>query len=250
MTIYKKRFSAKPGLSGDLRALSLLQKFICADFEPLTDIDIDMFKKTAYPHLHARLWLEAAARDRILQRNSIKIPDLIKASRSVLISSSFRSALFHKIFCLELGYKNLTPAQMSSHINKVLLELKPNATNSYPSLLMLLFASEIFNHDFPASKLAPFAKAYIGKCPIFSPLEEQFYNILLIPESSKVLNYCQEFSPITFQKMYIWILAAAKEKKTGNPGKYIAELRTFRKNLRWTEQLLLNRFIQLIEECP
>jgi len=246
----QKRFSAKPDLSGDLKALALLQRFICAGFEPSTAMDVDIFQKTVYPHLHARLWLEAAARDRILQRNSIKIPDLIKASRSVLTPSAFRSELFHKIIFLELGYKNLTPAQLSSHIKKILLELEPNATNSYPSLLMLLFSSEIFNHNFSASKLAPFAKAYIGKCPVFSPLEEQFYNILNEQDSSKVLNYCQLFSPITFQKMYIWILAAAKEKRAGNPGKYIVELKSFRKDLRWTEQLLLNRFIQLIENCP
>ena len=245
----QKRFSARPELSGDLKALNLLKKFICAEFKPSNDIDIDIFKETAYPHLHARIWLEAAARDKILQRNSIKIPDLIKASRSVLISSAFHSELFHKIISLELGYKNLTPAQMSSRINKILLELKPNASNSYPSLLMLLFASEIFNYNIPASKLAPFAKAYIG-CPVFSPLEKQFYNILNIPDSLKVLNDCQEFSPITFQKMYIWILAAAKEKRAGNPGRYIAELKSFKRDLRWSEQLLLNRFVELIENCP
>ncbi len=246
----KKRFSAKPDLSGDLKALNLLQKFICAEFKPSNNIDIDIFKKTAYPNLHARLWLEAAARDRILQRNSIKIPDLTKASRAVLISSAFRSDLFHKTICLELGYKNLTPSQLSSHINKILLELKPNSSSSYPSLLMLLFVSEIFNHNIPASKLAPFAKAYIGNCPIFSPLEKQFYNILEISDSSKVINYCQKFSPITFQKIYIWLLAAAKEKRTSNSGKYIIELKSFRRNLRWTEQLLLNRFVQFIETCP
>jgi hypothetical protein len=130
------------------------------------------------------------------------------------------------------------------------MELKPNATNSYPSLLMLLFTSEIFNNKFSPSKLAPFAKSYTVKCPIFSPLEEQFYKILSSSDSSKILDYCQELSPITFQKMYIWILAAAKEKKSGNADKYIAELKSFRKDLRWTEQLLLNRFIQLIENCP
>ncbi len=245
----QKRFRGKSDLSGDLKALNLLQKFICADLKPSSEFDIDIFKKTAYPHLHARLWLEAAARDKILQRNSIKIPDLIKASRSILISSAFRSDLFQKIISLELGYENLTPEQLSSRLNKILLELKPNATNSYPSLLMLLFTSEIFNHKLSGSQLAPFAKAYIVKCPIFSPLEEQFYDILYSSNPSKVLNYCQGFSPITFQKMYLWILAAAKEKRAGNSDKYIAELKSFRKNLRWTEQLLLDRFIQLIENC-
>lgn len=247
----RKRFSATPGMGDDLRVLELLKKLICADFKPLTSIDRDIFKKTAYPHLHARLWLEAAARDRILLRNSIKISDLIEASRAVLTPSAFRSDLFHKIVSLELGYKNLTPAQLSSYINKILLDMKPNSTNSYPSLLMLLFVSEIFNHNFSPAKLAPFAKAYIYKCPIFSPLEEQFYTILADSDSSKVLNQCQEFSPITFQKMYIWILAAAKGKKDGHDaGKYIAELKSFRKDLRWSEQLLLDRFIELIEICP
>jgi len=245
----QKHFAEKSALAPDLKLLNRLRQLICAEFKQSSDIEVDIFKGSAYPHLHARLWLEAAARDRILQRNSINIPDLIKASRAILAPSAFRSELFQKIINLDLGHKNLTPAQLCSYLDKTLMELKPYATNSYPSLLMLLFTSEIFNNKFAPSKLAPFAKAYTVKCPVFSPLEEQFHKILYSPEPSKILNYCQEFSPITFQKMYIWILAAAKEKRSGSADKYISELKSFRKDLRWSEQLLLNRFIQLIENC-
>ncbi len=121
------------------------------------------------------------------------------------------------------------------------------STNSYPSLLTLLFASELLNNKFPARKLAPLAKAYTVKCPIFSPIEQQFFNILYSSNPSKVLDYCQDFSPITFQKMYIWILAAAKAKQSGEEAKYLAELERFKKELRWTEQLILKRFTQLIQ---
>ena len=245
----QKRFARKSDLSNDLKILNRLRKLICAEFNQSSSIEANIFKKSAYPHLHARLWLEAAARDKILQRNSIKIPDLIKASRTVLVSSAFRSDLFRKIINLDLGRKNLTPAQLCSYLDKTLMELKPYATDSYPSLLMLLFTSEIFNNKFSPSKLAPFAKSYTIKCPAFSPLEQQFYKILYSSDPSKILDYCQDFSPITFQKIYIWILAAAREKRSGSADKYISELKSFRKDLRWSEKLLLNRFIQLIENC-
>jgi hypothetical protein len=246
----KKHFSGKPALRKDLNTLELLRQFICAEFKPVTNIKIDLFKKTTYPNFHARLWLEATARDKILQRNSINIPSLIAASRLILTSSAFRSDLFSKTTSLELGYKNMTPAQLQSSLNKILLELKPTATNSYPSILMLLFASELFNNKLPAKELAPFAKSYIVKCPIFSSVEEQFDKVLYSSNPSRVLNQCQKFSPITFQKMYIWILAAATAKQSGNAETYITELKTFRKELRWTERLLLNRFIKLLENCP
>lgn len=244
-----KYFSAQSDLSADLESLNLLQQLISAEFKQSSDIKVDLFKKTAYPHLHARLWLEAAARDKILQRNSIKIPSLIKASRSILISSAFRSDLFRKITSLDLGSKILSPTQIRESLNKSLLELKPHATTSYPALLTLLFSSELLN-GVPAKKLAPFAKAFTLGCPSFSPVEEQFFNILYSYNPSKVLTSCEKFSPITFQKMYIWILAAAKAKQSGNAEKYILRLKSFRKELRWTEQLLLNKFIQLLENCP
>ena len=245
----KKRFSGQSDLNVDLEALSLLQKLISAEFKQSSDIKIDIFKKSAYPHLHARLWLEAAARDKILQRNSIKIPSLLKAARSVLISSAFRSALFHKITSLELGYKISSPNQLRASLRKSLLELKPHATNSYPALLTLLFSSELLN-GISAKKLAPFAKAFTIKCPSFSPVEEQFPNILYSYNSSKVLTYCEKFSPISFQKIHLWILATAKEKQSGDAEEYILRLKSFRKELRWTEQLLLNKFIQLLENNP
>ena len=247
ITNAKKHFSKQSSLNADIKLLDLLQQFICAEFKPSTAIKANFFKKTAYPHLHARLWLEAAARDKILQRNSINIPDLIKASRSILIASAFRSDLFQKITNLELGYKNFTPSQLRMNLNKYLLELKPHTTNSYPALLTLLFASEILNNKIPTKKLALFAKDYTIQCPTFSPIEQQFVKILDNYNSLKVLDDCQKFSPITFQKMYIWILAAAKAKQSGNAEEYILQLKSFRKELRWTERLLLNRFIQLIE---
>jgi serine/threonine protein kinase len=246
----QKHFSAHSALSGDLKALKLLRKFICAGFKQNTDIKANLFSQTAYPHLHARLWLEAAARDKILQRNSIKIPALIKASRSILTSSAFRSDLFKKIISLELGYKNLTPAKLSENLTKSLLELKPYATNSYPSLLTLLFASQLFDHRLPHKQLATFARAYIFRCPSFSPLEVQLCNILNSSNPLNVLNNCQRFSPATFQSLYLWMLAAAKAKRSSNAKVYILKLKSFQKNLRWTEQLLLNRFIQLLENCP
>ncbi|MBU8902644.1 MAG: hypothetical protein KOO69_07880, partial [Victivallales bacterium] len=245
----KKRFSMQSDLNADLEALSLLQKLISAEFKQSSAIKIDIFKKSAYPHLHARLWLEAAARDKILQRNSIEIPSLLKAARSVLISSAFRSSLFHKITSLELGYKNSSPSQLRVSLSKSLLELKPHATNSYPMLLTLLFSSELLN-GVPVKKLAPFAKAFTIGCPSFSPLEKQFPNILYSYNSSKVLTYCEKFSPISFQKIHLWILAAAKEKQSSNAKEYILRLKSFRKELRWTEQLLLNKFIQLLENNP
>jgi len=246
----QKHFSAHSALSGDLKALNLLRQFICADFKQDTDIKTDLFSQTAYPHLHARLWLEAAARDKILQRNSIKIPALIKASRAVLTSSTFRSDLFQKITSLELGYKNLTPAKLSENLAESLLELKPYATDSYPSILTLLFASQLFDYRLPAERLGSFAKAYIFKCPSFSPLEVQLCNILDSSNPLNVLNNCQKFSPANFQTIYLWMLAAAKAKRSSSAEIYILKLKSFQKELRWTEQLLVNRFIQLLENCP
>lgn len=250
ITDTRKHFAKHSDLSADLEVLNLLRQFICAEFKPSTSVKTDLFRNTAYPHLHARLWLEAAARDKILQRNSIKVPALIKASHSILTPSAFRSDLFRKITSLELGYKISTPSQLRNNLEKILLELKPHATNLYPSLLTLLFASELLDNKLAARKLAPFAKAYMIECPIFSPVEKQFYNVLYNPDPLKVLNNCQKFSPITFQKIYLWILAAAKAKQSGNAEEYILQLKLFRKELRWTEQLLLNRFIQLIENTP
>ena len=246
----QKHFSTQPELNGDLKSLNLLRQFICAGFKQNTDIKANLFRQTAYPHLHARLWLEAAARDKILQRNSIKIPALIKASRSILISSAFRSDLFHKITSLELSYKNLTPAMLVEKLSESLLVLKPCATNSYPPLLTLLFASQLFDHRLPHEQLAVFAKAYVFKCPSFSPLEVQLCNILNSSNPLNVLNNCQKYNPPTFQTIYLWMLAAAKAKRSSNAGKYIMKLKSFQKKLRWTEQLLVNRFIQLLENCP
>ena len=191
--------------------------------------------------------MEAAARDKILQRNSIKIPALIKAARSVLTASAFRSELFQKIINLELGYKSLTPTQLCANLKKILLELKPCATNSYPSMLTLLFAFELLNNKLTPEKLAPFAKAYTVGCPIFSPVEEKFYKILYSSKPINILIKSQQLNPIIFQRIYLYMLAAAMEKQSGYPERYILKLKSFRKDLRWTEQLLLNRFIQLLE---
>ncbi|MCK4981751.1 MAG: hypothetical protein KAS17_02445, partial [Victivallaceae bacterium] len=246
----QKHFPAHSDLNGDLKALNLLRQLICADFKQDTDIKANLFSQTAYPHLHARLWLEAAARDKILQRNSIKIPALIKASRSILTSSAFRSDLFQKIISLESGYKNLTPAKLGENLAESLLDLKPYATNSYPSVLTLLFASQLFDYRLPHKQLATFARAYIFKCPSFSPLEVQLCNVLDSSNPLSVLKKCQKFSPATFQSIYLWMLAAAKAKRSSNAEIYILKLKSFKKDLRWTEQLLLNRFIQLLENCP
>ncbi len=243
----QKRFAANSALRGDLRVLTLLRQLICADFKQYSSIKTELFKQTTYPHLHARLWLEAAARDKILRRNSIKIPALLKACRSILTPSAFRSDLFHKITSLSLGYKNFTPAQLRRDLNKSLLELKPCATNSYPALLTLMFAAELFDRRLPAGKLNLFARAYTLQCPIFSPVERRFCDIPGNSDSLKILQSCQKFNPITFQKLYLWMLAAAKAKRSGDAGIYIKKLKSFRKDLRWTEQLFLDRFIELLE---
>jgi hypothetical protein len=47
--------------------------------------------------------------------------------------------------------------------------------------------------------------------------------------------------------MYLWILAAAQAKRSGNPAACMLKLQTLKKKLRWSEQLLLVRWIQLLE---
>jgi hypothetical protein len=240
ITALQKRFAKYPSLSGDLKALTLLRQFVCAEFKEQTIIKTNLFTQTTYPHLHACLWLEATARDKILQRNSIKIVDLIKASRLALTPSAFRSTLFEKITWLSLGYKNLTPSQLLAKINESLAELKPCATDSYPSLIILLFATELFNQQIVPKKLAKLAKDYSVNSPIFSPTELQFANILRSSNPFGII-------PKNLQAHPLWMLAAAKAKRSGKANRYIERLKSFGKNLRWTEQLLINRFIQLLE---
>ena len=243
----EKYFAPHSSLHGDLKALALLQQFICAGFKPDTGISAALFSQTAYPHLHACLWLEAAARDKVLQRNSIKIPSLLKACRSVLTSSAFRSDLFQKITLLNLGYRNLTPVRLCREVDKSLSELGPCAANSYPALLTLLFASELFDRKLPVGKLASFARNYAIRCPVFSIVERQFPNILYSSRPAKILQNCLKLNPPTFQMIYLWILAAAKEKRTGREKEYILKLKSFRQDLSWTEELLVERFVELIE---
>ncbi|MDD5598190.1 MAG: serine/threonine-protein kinase, partial [Victivallaceae bacterium] len=87
----RKHFSNQTGLEHDIQLLELLRRFVCAEFKPDNTIEPDIFRQTVYPHLHARLWLEAAARDKMLRRNSIKIPDLLNAAASIQTASAFRS---------------------------------------------------------------------------------------------------------------------------------------------------------------
>ena len=145
-----------------------------------------------------------------------------------------------KITWLNLGYRNLTPSQLSAKINESLAELKPCATASYPSLIILLFATELFNQQIVPKKLAKFAKDYSANSPMFSPTELQFANILRSSKPFKIISQNLRAYPL-------WMLAAAKAKRSGKANRYIERLKSFGKDLRWTEQLLVNRFIQLLE---
>jgi hypothetical protein len=245
----RKHFSDTNGLENDLKLLERLRRFVCAEL-PDSEISPDIFRRTAYPYLHARLWLEAAARDKILQRNSINIPALLNAAVSIQTASVFRSDLFRKTAFLELASKNLTPSELRDKLNDKLLNLKPCASDSYPTLLILLFSAELFDGRLKAEKLSRNAADFVFNCPVFSPAERGFPNILRSPDPLKTLDQCQDFSPPPFQEACLWILAAARAERSGEIEKYTAKLKLLRKNLNWTELLLIDSWMELLENYP
>jgi hypothetical protein len=250
-----RRYSKIEELQDDLALLEKLRKLICAN----PDIQYgssrvfyiknkaDLLKKATYPNVHARLWLEAAARDKLLHRDSLDLTVLIKASRSVLTASAFRSELFKKITLLEIAHESFTPETLRVALNESLSELKPCATESYPALLTLLFTAELLDYRLPVRKLSWFARNFSGRCPVFSLLDRRINSLLSSSDPLKVLEGIDDFYPTASREMYLWILAAAQAKRSGNPAACMLKLQTLKKKLRWSEQLLLVRWIQLLE---
>ncbi|MDD5698086.1 MAG: serine/threonine-protein kinase [Victivallaceae bacterium] len=243
----RKQFAAVPALSNDLKLLERLELLICAGFERPNSLPPEFFRQSTYPHLHAVLWLEAAARDQLLRRSSIRIPALLQGCRSILTPSAFRSELFRKITELNLARRPFTPEQLCRELNSSLAELKPCATDSYPALLTLRFAAELFAGCTPPEQLAGLADKFIFHCPVFSPAESRFRDILRVPSPAKVLEECRKYRPPADQMFPLRLLAAVRATRPDEIKAYILKLKSCLPGLSWTERLLAGRFIELLE---
>ncbi|MDD5728615.1 MAG: hypothetical protein PHV59_08635, partial [Victivallales bacterium] len=239
-------------LTRDVELLEKLRQFICADFETAPGnggiaITPEWFKGAAYPHLHAGLWLEAAARDRLLYRNSVDMAKLLDASRAVLTPSAFRTELFNGICRLELASGPFTLGRLRNDVNRILSEPQPCATRSYPGLLMLLFASAIPDYPQPLPAFAGLAGRFSAKCSVFSPVDGKFSVLLTAPDPLKILDENEKLQPLASQTMYLWILAAARAKRSGNFAAYKPKLEALAGELCWSERLLLRRSVELLK---
>ena len=247
------RYDKTEKLQYDLAVLKKLHRLICASSNVRNgntrtlDIKPDLFKGLMYPNLHARLWLEAAARDKLLHRDSLDLKALLQASRSVLTSSSFRSELFKRITLLEIASEPFTPESLRVSLNESVSELKPCATQLYPALLTLLFATEVLDYSLPVHKLGWFARNFSARCPVFSPLDRRIYSLLSESNLLKILENVEGFYPTPSREIYLWILAAARAKRSGNFDACLVKLQTLKNKLSWGEQLLLTRSVQLLK---
>jgi tRNA A-37 threonylcarbamoyl transferase component Bud32 len=242
-----KYFAGNDDLKRDRKILEQLGKLICSGFQTEIKMNADFIKDANYSNFYARLWLEAVARDKILQRNSIDIASVIQACTKVAGDSAFRSSLFYKIQCMNIGRNNFTPSGLRKSITEILSELKPASSASYPGFLTLLFTSYLFDKKYPPEKLAYFASEYISRCPLFSLLERKMIAILSSKSSGEKLINSENIAPLSFQKVYLWMLISAELWREGKGEKGVKKLKSFRKELRWTEKLVLDRFISLLE---
>ena len=242
----REQFADNAMLAVDVMVLGELKKFICAEYRHNTRIPADLFSKTRYPHLHARLWLEIAARDRLLQRNSINTSSFMKACHSALAPSAFRSALYKQMTYFSMVDKLSTPAEMIRQVNSKLTNMASYTPESYPSLLTMLFVYEALECKAKVNKLAPYARAFSHNCPVFSATERQFSRILGNSETDRILEMSENANRNGTQTFFLYMLASAKAKHNKTPDRYSKKLKSLQKNLSWTEELLLKRFIQVI----